>query len=102
MQAFEKTIANAPWMPIVRLGPRVVSSPFSSRVSVAYFRPPARVSAVPPVVGWKVGNHEFYAGTNLSRYLDQTWQKWGPIPSTQEQQWGDDPATQVLKTRDLD
>jgi hypothetical protein len=42
MQAFEKTIANVPWMPIV-------------------------------------GNHEFYAGTNLSRYLDQTWQKWGPL-----------------------
>eukprot|EP01052_Picozoa_sp_SAG31_P042026 SAG31_NODE_6543_length_1982_cov_1.248540_5_plen_159_part_00 len=39
-----------------------------------------------------VGNHEFYAGTNLSRYLDQTWQKWGPIPGGNE--WGDDPSTQ--------
>ena len=26
-----------------------------------------------------VGNHEFYAGTELSRYLDSTWEKWGPI-----------------------
>ena len=42
MQAFEQTIANVPWMPIV-------------------------------------GNHEYYAGTNLSRYLDSTWEKWGPI-----------------------
>jgi hypothetical protein len=42
MQAFEQTIANTPWMPIV-------------------------------------GNHEYYAGTKLSRYLDSTWQKWGPI-----------------------
>ena len=33
-----------------------------------------------------VGNHEFYAGTNLSRYLDQTWEKWGPIPGGNE--WG--------------
>jgi hypothetical protein len=33
-----------------------------------------------------VGNHEFYAGTNLSRYLDSTWQKWGPIPGGEE--WG--------------
>ena len=43
MQAFEQTLANSMWMPIV-------------------------------------GNHEFYAGTNLTRYLDSTWQKWGPIP----------------------
>ena len=43
MQAFEKTLANIPWMPIV-------------------------------------GNHEFYAGTNLTRYLDQTFEKFGPIP----------------------
>ena len=33
-----------------------------------------------------VGNHEFYGGTNLTRYLDQTWQKWGPIPGGNE--WG--------------
>jgi hypothetical protein len=33
-----------------------------------------------------VGNHEFYQGTNLSRYLDSTWEKWGPIPS--EHGWG--------------
>lgn len=25
-----------------------------------------------------VGNHEYYSGTNLSRYLDATWQRWGP------------------------
>jgi hypothetical protein len=49
MQAFEKTIANSMWMPIV-------------------------------------GNHEFYGGTNLTRYLDQTFQKWGPIPGGSE--WG--------------
>ena len=42
MQAFEQTIANVPWMPIV-------------------------------------GNHEYYAGTLLSRYLDSTWEKWGPL-----------------------
>lgn len=42
MQAFEQTIANIPWMPIV-------------------------------------GNHEYYSGTYLSRYLDSTWEKWGPI-----------------------
>jgi len=24
-----------------------------------------------------VGNHEYYAGTNLSRYLDSTWEEWG-------------------------
>ena len=35
MQAFEQTVAQAPWMPIV-------------------------------------GNHEFYAGTNLTRYLDSS------------------------------
>eukprot|EP01061_Rhynchopus_euleeides_P005569 TRINITY_DN147_c0_g1_i2.p2 TRINITY_DN147_c0_g1~~TRINITY_DN147_c0_g1_i2.p2 ORF type:complete len:710 (+),score=299.28 TRINITY_DN147_c0_g1_i2:95-2131(+) len=28
-----------------------------------------------------VGNHEFYDGVKLARYLDQTWQKWGPLPS---------------------
>lgn len=33
-----------------------------------------------------VGNHEFYAGTNLTRYLDQTWEKWGPLPGGEE--WG--------------
>ena len=49
MQAFEKTLANSIWMPIV-------------------------------------GNHEFYAGTNLSRYLDSTWQKWGPLRGGSE--WG--------------
>jgi hypothetical protein len=32
-----------------------------------------------------VGNHEFYAGTNLTRYLDQTWEKWGPIAGTGEE-----------------
>ena len=45
MQAFEQTIANVPWMPVV-------------------------------------GNHEFYTastGHELSRYLDSTWQKWGPM-----------------------
>ena len=26
-----------------------------------------------------VGNHEYYSGTELSRYLDSTWEKWGPI-----------------------
>ena len=26
-----------------------------------------------------VGNHEFYADAQLRRYLDQTWQKWGPL-----------------------
>ena len=53
MQAFEKTIANVPWMPIV-------------------------------------GNHEFYAGTNLTRYLDSTWQKWGPLASEdgENHEWG--------------
>ena len=25
------------------------------------------------------GNHEFYEGAKNARYLDQTWQKWGPI-----------------------
>jgi hypothetical protein len=35
-----------------------------------------------------VGNHEFYQGTNLSRYLDSTWEKWGPIPGTREHDWG--------------
>ena len=29
-----------------------------------------------------VGNHEFYSGEKLSRYLDSTWQKWGPLPMT--------------------
>jgi hypothetical protein len=51
MQAFEQTLANAPWMPIV-------------------------------------GNHEFYAGTNLTRYLDSTWDEWGPLESTVEHEWG--------------
>ena len=26
-----------------------------------------------------VGNHEFYSGSNLTRYLDSTWEKWGPL-----------------------
>ena len=26
-----------------------------------------------------VGNHEFYADAQLRRYLDQTWEKWGPL-----------------------
>eukprot|EP00756_Hemistasia_phaeocysticola_P023628 Hpha_TRINITY_DN15904_c0_g2::TRINITY_DN15904_c0_g2_i2::g.74114::m.74114 len=26
-----------------------------------------------------VGNHEYYAGAELGRYLDSTWDKWGPI-----------------------
>ena len=26
-----------------------------------------------------MGNHEFYGGTNLTRYLDSTWEKWEPI-----------------------
>jgi hypothetical protein len=37
-----------------------------------------------------VGNHEFYAGTNLTRYLDSTWDEWGPLESTAEQEWGED------------
>ena len=35
-----------------------------------------------------ITDHEFYAGTNLSRYLDQTWQKWGPIEGGAE--WSED------------
>eukprot|EP00040_Diaphanoeca_grandis_P030384 m.179559 g.179559 ORF g.179559 m.179559 type:complete len:727 (-) comp31979_c1_seq1:166-2346(-) len=27
-----------------------------------------------------VGNHEYYSGTELSRYLDSTWEGWGTIP----------------------
>ena len=42
MQAFEQTVAQAPWMPIV-------------------------------------GNHEFYAGTNLTRYLDQSAWNGSPL-----------------------
>jgi hypothetical protein len=42
MQAFEQTIANVPWMPIV-------------------------------------GNHEYYVSAELHRYLDSTFEKWGPI-----------------------
>ena len=34
-------------------------------------------------------SHEFYQGTNLSRYLDSTWQKWGPIPGSGHE-WGGD------------
>ena len=34
-------------------------------------------------------NHEFYAGTNLTRYLDSTWQEWGPLPDVGEE-WGED------------
>jgi hypothetical protein len=41
MSAFQQTISNTPWMPIV-------------------------------------GNHEFH-GVHLMRYLDQTWEKWGPV-----------------------
>lgn len=26
-----------------------------------------------------VGNHEYYDGAELGRYLDSTWEKWGPI-----------------------
>jgi hypothetical protein len=26
-----------------------------------------------------VGNHEYYAGAELKRYLDQTWEEWGPV-----------------------
>ena len=37
-----------------------------------------------------VGNHEFYAGTNLTRYLDSTWDEWGPLNSTAEHEWGED------------
>eukprot|EP01065_Artemidia_motanka_P019005 TRINITY_DN2242_c0_g1_i1.p1 TRINITY_DN2242_c0_g1~~TRINITY_DN2242_c0_g1_i1.p1 ORF type:complete len:772 (+),score=296.86 TRINITY_DN2242_c0_g1_i1:54-2318(+) len=40
--AFQETIAQCPWMPVV-------------------------------------GNHEYYAGAKLGRYLDSTWEKWGPI-----------------------
>eukprot|EP01060_Flectonema_neradi_P004519 TRINITY_DN12928_c1_g1_i1.p1 TRINITY_DN12928_c1_g1~~TRINITY_DN12928_c1_g1_i1.p1 ORF type:complete len:700 (+),score=168.21 TRINITY_DN12928_c1_g1_i1:49-2100(+) len=29
-----------------------------------------------------VGNHEFYDGAELGRYLDQTWEKWGPLPKS--------------------
>jgi len=36
-----------------------------------------------------VQNHEFYAGTNLTRYLDSTWQEWGPLPDVGEE-WGED------------
>ena len=36
-----------------------------------------------------VGNHEYYDGLELSRYLDQTWEKWGPLPSL--------PAAEELK-----
>lgn len=34
-----------------------------------------------------VGNHEYYNGAQLGRYLDSTWEKWGPI------QGGDVPNT---------
>merc|ERR1719261_1065440 len=26
-----------------------------------------------------VGNHEYYGGSELGRFLDQTFEKWGPI-----------------------
>merc|ERR1719316_1755546 len=26
-----------------------------------------------------VGNHEFYSGAQLDRYLNTTWEGWGPI-----------------------
>jgi 3',5'-cyclic AMP phosphodiesterase CpdA len=36
-----------------------------------------------------VGNHEYYSGAKLGRYLDSTWEQWGPI------QGGDvDPAAE--------
>ena len=28
-----------------------------------------------------VGNHEIFEGEKLSRYLDSTWEKWGPLPT---------------------
>eukprot|EP01064_Diplonema_japonicum_P020458 TRINITY_DN2991_c1_g1_i2.p1 TRINITY_DN2991_c1_g1~~TRINITY_DN2991_c1_g1_i2.p1 ORF type:complete len:756 (+),score=271.88 TRINITY_DN2991_c1_g1_i2:58-2268(+) len=31
-----------------------------------------------------VGNHEYYSGAELNRYLDSTWQKWGPLPATDQ------------------
>jgi len=43
MSAFQPTLANCPWMPIV-------------------------------------GNHEYYDGAELGRYLNQTWEGWGKIP----------------------
>ena len=52
LQAYQQTIANTLFMPIV-------------------------------------GNHEVY-GTNLSRFLDGTWEKWGPIGGVGEH-WGDAP-----------
>eukprot|EP01046_Picozoa_sp_COSAG06_P030898 COSAG06_NODE_2967_length_6018_cov_4.008785_1_plen_836_part_00 len=51
LNAFQQTIANVPWMPIV-------------------------------------GNHEIY-GTNLSRFLDSTFEKWGPIAGGVGEHWGD-------------
>ena len=53
MQAFEQTLSQTLWMPVV-------------------------------------GNHEFYSGTNLTRYLDSTWEKWGPLEGLQQ---GNDQAS---------
>ena len=45
-----------------------------------------------------VGNHEYYDGEELARYLDQTWEKWGPIPggNTSTRHGGRSTATSAL------
>ena len=44
--------------------------------SVQLLTAPVSTSLPVPI---QVGNHEFYGGTNLTRYLDSTWEKWEPI-----------------------
>ena len=46
-----------------------------------------------------VGNHEYYSGEELSRYLDSTWEKWNSsIPQTQshDSKKGGSTATSTL------
>ena len=78
MQAYQQTIANVPWMPIV--GVSAAAALFRLKLTEAAGQ-----------------NHEFYAGAQLRRFLDQTWQKWGPLEMA-----GAESRTQWASTKALD
>lgn len=72
MQAFEQTVAQAPWMPIVSSRLPCALSMLCPCVTVARGDDSDLTVLGCTALVLQVGNHEFYAGTNLTRYLDSS------------------------------
>jgi hypothetical protein len=96
MTAYQQLLSRCPWMPVSQngwlLSRRGLSLPANANGFDTHRDSITRRFSHPRQV---VGNHEYYAGEELSRYLDMTWQKWkvvanndsAPAPRKQAPRW---------------